>query len=561
MHLRPRHLRRYREIVEILIDNGFGALLKKLGVSERLNIPRWAFRGKPLPKEELSHAQRLRTTLEELGPTFIKLGQLLSTRSDLLPPEYLIELRLLQDEVPPAPWDEIKVEIESELDAPIEDIFEFIDHTPLASASLAQVHAARLLSGDSVVVKVQRPHVEETVNLDLDILYDLASLAQNRTAIGERYSASDLADEFSYALRDELDFRREGRNMDQFRENFKGQEHIYVPQVYWDYTTQRVIIQEHIRGIKIDDIDFLDQAGYDRHRLADYAADFVLKEILEDGFFHADPHPGNILVLRGEKLGILDFGTVGRLEKNDRANLARLLITVIQMDFDGIVNQLMRMGIADYNVDQEQLERDLRRLLIRYYDLPLQEIPAAEVVKGLEPIIYKHHLRIPSDYWLLIKTIVLMQGVGLTLDPDFDIFAAAKPYIGRLLKQIWMPSNLGSSALRLFTDWNDLISDLPRQTNRIMSQIEHGDLEVKIEILDLMQLLNRVDFLANRLIYGILIAALILASAVLIPRLDFTWPWSFVTWIVLFGFGVLVVLGIQLLWSIFRSGRTPKNRK
>jgi len=530
----------------------------QLGLSERLNLPRWMIRRKPAPDESLSHARRLRLTLEELGPTFVKLGQLLSTRSDLLPPDYLDELSLLQDEVAPAPWEDIKELLESEWDAPIDEMFEDISPIPIAAASLAQVYPARLSSGETVVIKVQRPGIEETVNLDLDILYDLAQQVQKSTAIGERYEAGELAEEFAIALRDELDFRREGRNADRFRENFKDEKHIYVPKIYWDYTTRRVIIQERVSGIKIDNIDALDRAGYDRHRLASYSAEFVLKEVLEDGYFHADPHPGNLMIMPGEVLVVLDFGSVGRLETRDRVNLARLLIVVIQMDEEGIVDQLMRMGIADYNVDSTKLQRELRRLLIRYYDLPMQEIPVVEIMEGLEPIIYEHKLRIPSDYLLLIKTIAIMQGVGLKLDPEFEMFEAAKPYMGRIFRQLWNPSIWGQSVIRMASDWNDLLTDLPRQTNRILKRVEKGDLEVRIRVPDVLYIMNRLDHLANRVIYGVLIAALTLALAFLIPRLDFTWPWDLITWAVIIGFMVLFFLGLRLLWSLFRSSRRNK---
>jgi len=553
MHLRPRHLRRYRQIAEILADHGFGAFLTQIGLSERLNLPRWVMRRKPAPEETLTHARRLRLTLEELGPTFVKLGQILSTRSDLLPPDYLDELSLLQDEVAPASWEDIKELLESEWDAPIDEMFEDISPIPIASASLAQVYPARLSSGETVVIKVQRPGIEEIVNLDIDILYDLAQQVQKNTTFGERYEVRELAEEFAISLRDELDFRREGRNADRFRENFEEEKHIYVPRIYWDYTTRRVIIQERVSGIKVDDIDALDRAGYDRHRLATYSAEFVLKEVLEDGFFHADPHPGNLMIMPGEVLVVIDFGAVGRLETRDRVNLARLLIVVVRMDMEGIVDQLIRMDIVDYSVDSLKLQRALHRLLIRYYDLPMQEIPVAEVMEGLEPIIYEHKLRIPSDYLLLIKTIAIMQGVGLKLDPEFEMFEAAKPYMGRLFRQLWNPSIWGQSVMRMGMDWNDLLASFPRQTKRIMTRIEKGEFEAQIRVPDLMDVMNRADRIVNRVIYSMLITALTLALAFLIPLLDFTWPWSLITWMILIGFVVLFILGLQLLWSILRS--------
>lgn len=558
MRLRPRHLRRYREIAEILADHGFGALLTQLGVSERLNLPRRLIRHKPVPEDELTLPIRARTTLEDLGPTFVKLGQILSTRSDLVPPEYLVELRRLQDNVSPLPWDVIWPQIESELDGSIDKLFLDIDPVPIASASLAQVHAARLLDGTEVVIKVLRPGIEKTINLDLDILYDLAQLAEERTPLGKRYDLMDFAEEFSFALKGELDFRKEGRNADRFREQFEKNKYTHVPQIYWEHTTQRVLVQERLRGIKIDDYDALDAAGFDRKELAQRAADMVLQEVLDDGFFHADPHPGNLLIMDGGIIGVMDFGTMGRIEKSERMTLARLLIVAVQMDVDGIVDQLIRMGVADYGVDRTGLGRDLRRSIMRYYGLPLNEIPAMEVWEGLEPVIYEYNLRVPSDYWLLIKTVVIMEGVGLGLDPEFDMLAAAKPYMGRLFRQLWMPSTWGSSLLRMGTDWMDLAGSFPRQSTHILKQLEHGDLEIRIRMPELEETNRDLNRIVNRLIYSILVAAMTLALALLIPNLDLTWPWSLITWVILLGFLGISYLGLRLMWSIWRSNRKQK---
>ena len=560
MHLGPRHLRRYRQITGILVDYGFGAILAQLGLSERLNIPRRVLRRKPAIEEELNQAQRLRLALEELGPTFIKMGQILSTRADLLPPDVIDELRLLQDQVPPGPWEPIRDLIELELGAPIQELFAYIDHNALAAASLAQVHAAVLPSGEEVVVKALRPDIEVVINLDLDILSDLAQLAQDRTALGERYDVVDFAAEFAISLRGELDFRREGRSADQFRENFAKEPHLKVPIIYWDYSTRRILVQEQFNGIKIDNFAALEAAGYDCKQLADIAARFVLKEVMEDGFFHADPHPGNLLVLPGEVLGVLDFGAVGRLGTNDRVSLARLLILVVQNDVEGIVDQLMRMGIAGYRIDRTALIRALNRLLMKYYGLPIQEIPATEVSRELEPIVYKYKLRIPSDYLLLIKTIAIMQGVGLGLDPEFDMFAFTRPYLNRLFRQLLLPSAWGPGFMRMLTDWGDLVSGFPGRTSRILSQLERGDLGFEIDVPQVDDVVDRVDRIANRIIYGVLLSAFIVALAFLIPNMDPTWPWGIINWIIIVGFLVISALGLQLLWSIFRSGK-PRKKK
>ncbi len=556
MLIRPRYLRRYRQIVEILADYGFGAFLAQMGMSERFNIPRWWRRRRTIPGDEMTNPRRLRRALEDLGPTFIKFGQILSTRSDILPPEYIEELSYLQDEVPPVSWEEARKVVETELGASVEDLFAQVDPVPIASASLAQVHVACLVSGEEVVVKIQRPNIEKTINLDLDIIYDLARTAQQRITAASRYEVADIAEEFSSALRTEMDFRREAWNADRFRQNFADQPRLYVPKIYWDYSTRRLLVMERIQGIKIDDLDGLEAAGYDRQRLSHYAADFVLKEILFDGFFHADPHPGNMLIMPGEVIGVLDFGTVGRLDEQDRANLARLFIAAVQLDVDGIVDQLQRMGVADYRVDRMGLQRDLKRILTRYYGLPIYEIDAQEVAKAVRPIMYEYKLNIPTDYYLLMKTVIMMQGVGLNLDPDFDIAKAAQPYIGKLFRRLWLPSSWGPEVLRLAMDWKDFATVFPRKTSRILDQVERGQLTVQAEMPQLEPTINMIDRLINRIIFSVLVAALLVALALLLPRLDYAWPWGLLTWVIVVGFFFLLFLAFRLAWSVFRSGRS-----
>jgi ubiquinone biosynthesis protein len=555
MPIMPRHLRRYRQIVEILADYGFGAVLKQLGLTERLNLPRRFRRRKIGDESELTNPRRLRMALEELGPTFVKFGQILSTRSDLLPPEYIEELKNLQDRVTPVSWERIQKVLESELGVPVDSIFSEIDHQSIAAASLAQVHLATFINGEDVAVKIQRPDIEAVINTDLDIMHDLAQQAQKRTNLGSRYELVEFVEEFATSLRGELDFRREARNADTFRENFVNQPKLKVPMVYWEFTSKRVLILERIEGIKIDDIAALDAAGYDRHRIATISADFVLQEVLIDGFFHADPHPGNILILPGEIIGLLDFGVMGRLDNKDRIDLARLFIAVVSFDIDGTVDQLQRMGIAGYHVDRRGLFRDLRRLLMQFYGYPIYEISAAEVARGIEPIIYDYQLRIPSDYWLLIKTTVVMQGVGLALDPQFDIFKASQPYLGRVFRQLWLPASWTPAVMRTAMDWKDLVSLLPRDALRLIDQLNRGDLTVQARLPQLEPILNTIDRILNRLVDAIVIAAVLIGLAFLVPRLDFTWPWKLITWIILGGALFAAFLGIRLVWNSLRAGR------
>lgn len=554
MPLRPRHLRRYRQIAEVLVRHGFGAIVAQLDLDRHLDLPRRLLRVRPPPADEATPARHIRRALEELGGTFVKLGQILSTRPDLLPPDFIEEFSQLQDNVPPGPWEPIQALIEAELGAPLEQLFWAFDPTPIAAASLAQVYAALLPDGTHVVVKVQRPGIERIVNTDLDILHDLARLARDRIPLGNLYDLVELTDEFSNALRTELDYPHEGRNADRFRSNFATESHLYVPRVYWDYTTRRILVQERISGIKINDIEALEAAGYDRTRLAMHAARFVIKAVLEDGLFHADPHPGNLVVMPGEVIGLIDFGTVGYLAPSDRSDLIRLYIVLIQFDVVSVVDHLVRMGMAGPRVDRQALQRDLRRLLLKYYGLPLKDISVGELLREIEPIIYVHQLRVPRDFWLLIKTLVIMEGVGKRLAPDFDVFAVSEPYVRRFLLRLWLPSTWGPSVLRSATGWTDLLANFPRQSTRILNRVERGELEFQVHLPLMEQTAKQINHIANRVVLSILLAALIIALALLIPTLDLsTRPWGLLTWVIIVSFAVMSILAIWLILSILRS--------
>jgi ubiquinone biosynthesis protein len=557
MALRPRHLRRYGQIAEVFTRHGFGAIVAQLGLSRYLNLPQRLMNREP-PPTDVTAAKHLRLALEELGSTFVKLGQILSTRPDILPPEFINELSKLQDEVPPGPWDPIQALIEQELGAPLNEFFMAFDPTPIAAASLAQVYAALVLDGQHVVVKVQRPGIERVVNTDLEIIQDLAQLAQERTFLGDLYDLADLADEFAAALRTELDYGREGRNAERFRKNFASESGLYIPQVYWDYSTRRVLVMERISGIKISDVETIEAAGYDRHRLAVAAARLVVKQVLEDGFFHADPHPGNLVIMPGEVIGVMDFGTAGYLTAEDRANLVPLYAAIIQTDSVRAVDQLERMGIADPHLaDRAGLQRDLRRLLQKYQGVSLKDISVGEMLGEIEPIVYEYHLRVPSDYWLLIKTLVIMEGVGKGLDPDFDIYGFSEPYVRRFLLRQILPSAWAPTVLRSATAWADLLSGFPRQTSRILRQVEQGDLRFRVHAPMTRQTARHWNQIANRLILGVVLAALIIAMALLIPTLDLTWPWSIQVWIIVIGFVAMCVVGAWLGLWILRSNSRP----
>ena len=554
LRFRPRYLRRYRRIAEVLVRHGFGAIVAQLGLDQALDLRRRLAPEPELPVTRKTAAVHLREALTDLGPTFIKLGQIASTRPDFLPPEFIDELANLQDNVPPAPWEEIHATIVQELGKPLDQLFLVVDPTPIASASLGQVYAALLPDRTEVIIKVQRPNIEKTIETDLAILADLARLAQERLATASPMDAMGLVQEFGEALRSEMDYRREGRNADRFRANFTEEKYLHIPKVHWEYTTRRVMVQERIYGVKISDYPALAAAGYDRDRIAMNAAKAIIKEVMVDGYFHADPHPGNLLILPGEVIGLIDFGIVGTLDRTDRAHLVRLWVSVINLDAEGVTDQLLRMGIVSPDVDQAGLARALRRLLRKYYGHPLKEISAKDVLNEVQPVIYQYKLRVPTDYWLLIKTLVLLEGVGKALAPEFDVFAVSAPYVQRFVLQMALPNSWAPGIIKQAGSWVTLMSLFPRQVTRVMGRLERGDLELRVQVPEIRQATREVNSATNRLVLAILVGAMVIALALLLPSLHLeSWPWDVLTWLIVLGFGSVAVLAFWLIVSVLRS--------
>lgn len=548
-HSPVRNIKRYRIIAGVFARHGFGSFLEAIHLESRISLPRRLLRQKP--PAHVSTAEHLRLALEELGPTFIKFGQILSTRPDLLPSDFITELSKLTDSVPPVGWEEIHTAMTYELGDKPENIFTSIDPIPLAAASLAQVHAATLIDGDEVVVKIQRPNIQTTIETDLEILSDLASLAQF-TPMGELYNPQEVIQEFAFTLHNELDYQREGRNADRFRANFTGEKYLHIPRIYWEYSTCRLLVMERIQGIAIGDIDALDDANYDRPRVALNAARIIIKEVLQDGYFHADPHAGNFLVLPGEVIGAMDFGMVGHLSNQDRRNLVRLYINAISMDANGIVEQLISMNIADDKVDCFALEHEINRLLNKYYGLPLKDIRSREIIDDIMPLAFRFHLRLPAELWLLGKTMAMMEGVGLRLDPNFDFFTVSEPYVEQLKRQYWLPNRQwGEALIQQGLNIAELIDLIPRSGKRLLKKAEQGDLfEIRIKETD--RILTVLDRLVMRLSLSILVAAFVVSLAILIPV---TTGSTLAQVLAVVGFLITIGLGVWLLISILRAKR------
>ncbi len=549
---RVRHLGRYRQIVQVLVRHGLGAVVDQLGLTSLLAWPARLQRREPPPAPQ-TLAEHVRAAIEELGPTFIKLGQVLSTRPDLVPPDLLHELNKLQDEVPPAPWDQIRQVLEETYGRPLERVFAEFDPTPIGSASLAQVYAAKLHDGTDVVVKVQRPGILRTISIDLEILRDLARLAQERTTLGEIHNLEEIAEEFAFTLRGELDYVREGRNAERLRQNMASLDVVYIPRVFWEYTSERVLVLERISGVKIDDVDGLRAAGLDPHQVILNAAEMIVQQALVDGFFHADPHPGNFFVLEGNVLGVMDFGIVGYLSERVREDLIRLFIVSVLMDSEGIVEQLLRMSVVHHAVDRARLRRDIERILVRYYGLPLKFIRARDVINDILPIVYRHHIGLPTDLWLLGKTLTMWEGLAYTLYPDFDFFAVADPYVRRFLREARAPRALAHRASTVLNQWASLIVETPRHLRPLLMQLEQGQWEIRSRQEVDPRYLAHLDRMVNRITITLLLAALIVGFGLVIPSLDLTWPWPVTTWLVMPGFLGLFLLSLWWLWTTLRG--------
>jgi ubiquinone biosynthesis protein len=504
-----RFLGRYREIAQVLGSQGFGYLIEQLGLISLLSLPRRIVLRVP-PPTPLGSAVRLREALVALGPTFVKLGQLLSTRPDLLPAEFTHELSKLQDTVPPFPADVAVATIERELGRPLAALFASFEREPLAAASLGQVHSAVLHDGAQVVVKIQRPDIAARIHTDLAIIGDLAALAQERLHWASQYDLVGLAWEFGNVLRAELDYVREGRNAERFRANFVGNAIVYVPKIYWEHTTATVLTSERLYGAKINDLPALDREGIDRRVLARNSLSVILQEIFRDGFFHSDPHPGNFFALPNAVLGVVDFGQVGSLDRETTRGLLLLLAAVANHDTPGVVRSLESLELVARHDITPALRRDLQQFTDRFVDHSLSELSARETIGELVALLRRHRIRMPGTMATLLKALVMMEGTGLQLDPQLDVFGIARPYAQQAIAEQFAPSLVGARIAEEGRALGEIGLALPKQLSDLLQRLDDGELHIQTRELELQRLSGALIGAANRLAIGLVLAALIL---------------------------------------------------
>lgn len=537
------HLDRSRQIAGVLFSHGWDYLRNNGHRSIEKSLVR---------SEAQTRPEHLRSALEELGTTFIKLGQILSTRADLLPPDYLSELTKLQDNTLPVPFEEIREVLLDELGQSLDDIFLHFEPEPLASASIGQAHLALLPDGTEVVVKVRRPGVVEQVNEDLEILKELAATASRHSEFADRYDLVGLVDEFSQTLRNELDYIREGRNAERFAANFAGDPLIHVPRVFWATTTSRVLTLERVRGVKINDLAGLDAQGTNRRWLANYATNVVLKMVCEHGFFHADPHPGNFFIEQNSAIGLIDFGMVGALDEPTQDRLADLLVAINHQDANRLVDVLLDLGVSGKRIDRASLRRDVERLLATYWDLPLGELKVTALLNDVFAVMRRHHLHLPSNLALLLKTLMMIEGLGVNLDPDFHFTTTLEPYTERLVLRQYSALRWIRGVSRAGLDFARLGAEMPQQLRRIVSAAEDGNFQIGMHPEGFDPIINRLERISNRIVLGVIAAAFINGLAVLVsvykPPGWERWGWA----VFAFGFLWALLLGIYLALSILR---------
>lgn len=553
-----RNIGRIRHIAAVFLGHGFGHFISEMGLHRFLPFGR-RWKAAYVRDHELDTVPvRLRRAFEELGPTFIKLGQVLSGRSDLISAELAEELQKLQDEVPPFPYEDAKKIIEADLGGSIEDIFAGFDKVPVAAASIAQVHHAVLKDGTEVAVKVRRPGIERELEQDVYILTGIAHLLEKHIQDSRIYNPTGVVEEFARTVRQEINFEIELDNAVKFADIFRDSDTIKIPEVFTVYSSRRVMTMERISGIRINELDRLDAAGFDRVELAMNGAHAFFKQIFENGFFHADPHAGNMFVMEDGRVGLLDFGMVGRLSEENMEVIADTFLALVNRDFDGLVQQYINLGFVSEDMDldrfRKEFKRDLVDLIDPLYGKALGKIRVGDYLNRVTEIAGRHGMRFPKELVLVNKALFTIEGIGRQLDPEMDFLEVAKPYSTSLVRKKLSPSRYLKKARKNLEELSSFTESLPRHLRVIIGKIKRDDIKVNIEVTHLERFIRDFDRSTNRLSFALIISGITIASSVIIHarmgRFVFGYPVLGLTGYVLAG-----ILGLWLVWGIIRSGR------
>ncbi len=550
-----RHLNRYRQILSVLFKYGFGDLVDTLKIEQYLGIGlQMVSRKRRDQIERLTRAERVRMTLEELGPTFIKLGQILSTRPDLIPLEYIKELSKLQDQVPPVPYDDVKEVIRSGTGQFPEELFQHFEQTPLAAASIGQVHKAQLRDAEEVAVKVQRPGIRRIIEVDLEIMLHLAALMERHVEELENQHPTRIVEEFARSLEKEINYTIEATHIERFGRQFIDDETVYVPKVFRGITTERILTMEYIEGIKASEVDRLRQEGYDLQKIARRGANLIMGQIFVHGFFHADPHPGNIFILPNNVICYIDFGMMGRISHQEREDFADLVVNIIRRDEKKLADAVLKLTYYHEEPDRSELERDLVEFIDQHLYRPLKELEIGRLLQQLLEILTSHRLGLKPDLFLMIKALSSVEGLGRMLDPDFDIIEHAKPFILSIQSSRLNPIKIAGDIIDSGTGFVQFMKEVPGELRVILKQVREGKIKIEFEHRGLDPILFTQDRTSNRIAFAIVLASLIIGSSLIVLS-DIPPKWQEIPIIGLAGFIVAGVMGFWLLVSILRRGR------
>jgi len=543
-----RQLSRLSEIAQIATKHGFGYLFEH----RRFSLRPWRLSEEELEAGEGSaRGQRLRETLDELGPTFVKFGQLLSTRPDVVPPDIVWELRGLQDDVRPFPFAEVEETVATELGLTLERAFLHFEAQPLAAASIGQVHRAVLPTGAEVAVKVQRPRAARQIEADIELLYQAARFARQRVDALRFVDTVAIVDEFARSIRQELDYRLEARNAERFRRNFEANADVHVPRVYWSYSAARILTLEYLDGTKVADVDVTGRGAEGKRALVNRIAEAWMTMIFRHGFFHGDPHPANILELADGSLGLVDFGQAGKLSRDDMEKVTRLFIDAARENIDALPRRLGDLGVRYDRSREDEFVSELRDLYDRYYGARLSEIDPIALIREALALIYRLNLRLPARFVLLDKALATLGSVGTTLDPEFNVFEVAKPYARGLLVDRFMPNRVVSRARADTRALTSVLAGMPYQISDVLEEFRDGEVEIGFRHEGIDELARNLDRITNRVAIALVGAGGVVGSAILGALGSSGWSQA----LAITGFTLSFLLGAWLAWGVARSGR------
>jgi ubiquinone biosynthesis protein len=541
---------RLKQIAEVLGKYGFEYAAEKTKLKKR--IPFQKHKQDEIVKEYNPH-ERARMVLEDLGPTFVKFGQILSTRPDLVGEKLSHEFSKLQDSVKPFPYSAVEQEIKRELGKPVEEIFKNFEHTPIASASIAQVHKATTKSGKKVVVKVQRPNIECTIRQDIQIMHYLAELAQHHNPEWAQYRLTEIVEEFERSIIKELNFELEGKNIMRFDEMYKNDDHIIIPSYDPKLSTKRVLTMSYIEGTSLNDIiEGKSKKEFDKPLIAKRAAEAYFKQVLVNGFFHADLHPGNILILPENNIAFVDFGIVGWIEEQNINDLSKLFIHLIDCDVRNIINQLIIMNLIDESTNLEDLKIDISDLMEEYYGLDLKEVKLGQTATQLMMLLSEYKIKIPKEYTMLSRSLLLVEGSATKLDPSFNAVEIFKPYAIKLAAKKLSPAKIFNRMKNEILELEGLSRTVPRIVRNVLSKIEGGKIKLEFEHKNLDTLAYSLDKISNKLSLAIIIAALIIGSALMLVANNTAHITGLQT-LSLLSFTLSAVLGFLLILTAIRK--------